>query len=256
MPRMMSPAPNATLWSGMLGTALNVAGILVGGVVGFVRRNPFSLTTESFWKVTLGAFTVFYGLRLTWTSLNGSAWQILKQLLIVVLALGLGRWTGRLLGLQNLSNRLGQNAREQIEQATPETRNVPSAGLSVSAVLFCAAPLGIVGAVADGAAGYYYPLAVKAAIDGFAAVGLARIFGWSVVLAAMPVLAFQGTIALVCAEWVGPFLSPRGLLDDTNAVAGLLIFSVALVILQIKKITLADYLPSLIFAPLLGWISR
>jgi uncharacterized membrane protein YqgA involved in biofilm formation len=234
---------------------LNVAGILVGSAVGLIRRNLFSATTESFWKVTLGAFTVFYGLRLTWTSLNGSAWQILKQLLIVVLALGLGRWAGRLFGLQKLSNRLGQNAREQIERATPETRNA-SAGLGVSAVLFCAAPLGIVGAVADGAGNYYYPLAVKAAIDGFAAAGLARIFGWSVVLAAMPVLAFQGTIALVCAEWVGPFLSPRGLLDDTNAVAGLLIFSVALVILQIKKITLADYLPSLIFAPLLGWISR
>ena len=87
-------------------------------------------------------------------------------------------------------------------------------------------------------------------------MGLARIFGWSVALASVPVLAFQGTIALVCAEWAGPFLSQKGLLDVTNAAAGLLIFSVALVILQIKKITLANYLPSLIFAPLLGWISR
>ena len=252
----MGTGVDTTPWSGMIGTVLNAAGILVGGVAGLIRRKPFSPTTESFWKVTLGAFTVFYGLRLTWTSLNGSAWQILKQLLIVVLALGLGRWTGRLLGLQKLSNRLGQNAREQIEQATPEALKAASAGLNVSAVLFCAAPLGIVGAVADGAAGYYYPLAVKAAIDGFAASGLARIFGWSVALASLPVLAFQGTIALLCAEWAGPFLNPRGLLDVTNATAGLLIFSVALVILQIKKITLANYLPSLIFAPLLGWISR
>ena len=253
---MIATDVTATPWSGMIGTVLNAAGILVGGVAGLIRRKPLSPTTESFWKVTLGAFTVFYGLRLTWTSLNGSAWQILKQLLIAILALGLGRWTGRLLGLQKISNRLGQNARERIERATPESSNPASEGLSVSAVLFCAAPLGIVGAVADGAAGYYYALAVKAAIDGFAAVGLARIFGWSVALSALPVLAFQGTIALVCAEWAGPFLSPKGLLDVTNAVAGLLVFSVALVILQIKKITLADYLPSLIFAPLLGWISR
>jgi uncharacterized membrane protein YqgA involved in biofilm formation len=35
-----------------------------------------------------------------------------------------------------------------------------------------------------------------------------------------------------------------------------LVFSVALVILELKKIELADYLPSLIFAPLLAWLTR
>src|SRR5438094_839923 len=93
---MMGTVVDTTPWSGMIGTVLNAAGILVGGVAGLIRRKPFSPITKSFWKVTLGAFTVFYGLRLTWTSLNGSAWQILKQLLIVILALGLGRsWVRR-----------------------------------------------------------------------------------------------------------------------------------------------------------------
>ncbi len=247
---------NQTPWTGMLGTLLNAAGILAGGVAGLLRRKPFSPATESFWKVTLGAFTVFYGLRLTWVSLNGSAWQIFKQLVVTVLALGLGKWTGRLFHLQKMSNRLGQKARERFETATPDALKPASEGLSIGAVLFCAAPLGIVGAVADGAAGYYYPLAVKAAIDGLAAMGLARLFGWGVALAALPVLAFQGTIALACAQWAGPLLSQKGVLEAMNAAAGLLIFSVALVILQIKKITLADYLPSLLFAPLIAWIWR
>ena len=56
----------------MIGTALNVAGILVGGLAGLARRKPLSPANESFFKVALGAFTVFYGLRLTWMSLNGS----------------------------------------------------------------------------------------------------------------------------------------------------------------------------------------
>lgn len=228
----------------------------MGGIAGLLRRKPFSPATESFWKVTLGAFTVFYGLRLTWTSLNGSLLQMLKQVVIAVLALSFGRWTGWLLRLQKMSNRLGQTARERINTATPEASRPVSEGLSVCAVLFCAAPLGIVGAVVDGAAGYYYPLAVKAAIDGLAAMGLARLFGWSVTLAALPVLAFQGTIALACAEWAGPLLRHRGLLEAMNATGGLLIFSVALVILEIKRIALADYLPSLIYAPLITWIWR
>src|SRR5205085_4299800 len=124
------------------------------------------------------------------------------------------------------------------------------------AILFCAAPLGIFGAVQDGLTRYWYPLAVKAVIDGLTAMGLARLFGWSVMLAALPVLAFQGTITLVCAEWLGPFLRHQGLIEIVNATGGLLVFSVALVILQLKKVALADYLPSLIFAALIRSLWR
>jgi uncharacterized membrane protein YqgA involved in biofilm formation len=238
----------------MIGTALNAAGILVGGTAGLLRPKPLSPATESFWKVTLGVFTVFYGLRLTWQSLNGSFSQILKQLLIAILALSLGRWTGWLLRLQTLSNRLGRTARERINAEALESPKSPNEGFKLCAVIFCASPLGIVGAVEDGVGSYYYPLAVKAVMDGLAAMGLARLFGWSVTLAALPVLAFQGTITLVCAGWVGPFLHQHGLTDAVNATAGLLIFSVALVILQLKKVALADYLPSLVYAALIKWL--
>jgi len=75
-------------------------------------------------------------------------------------------------------------------------------------------------------------------------------------LAALPVLAFQGTLTLVCAQFLKPFLEAHGLIDPVNAAGGLLVFSVALVILELKKIELADYLPSLAFAPLLTWVCR
>ena len=65
----------------MIGSVLNVAGILTGGAVGLLRAQPLSPAIEAFFKVTLGVFTVFYGLRLTWLSLNGSFLQILKSLL-------------------------------------------------------------------------------------------------------------------------------------------------------------------------------
>jgi uncharacterized membrane protein YqgA involved in biofilm formation len=77
-----------------------------------------------------------------------------------------------------------------------------------------------------------------------------------VLFAALPVLVFQGTITLLCAQFLGPFLATHHLVDSVNAAGGLLVFSVALVILEIKKLELADYLPSLIFAPLLAWLCR
>jgi uncharacterized membrane protein YqgA involved in biofilm formation len=238
------------------GTALNVAGILIGGLIGLSRRKPLPPTLESFFKVGLGAFTVFYGLRLTWLSLNGSFGQILKQLLIAVLALMLGKMTGRLLRLQKMSNRLGQTARERIEGAATAGPRRPSDGFKTCTALFCAAPLAVVGAVQDGLSGYWFPLAVKAVMDGLATLGFARLFRWGVLLAALPVLAFQGTITLLCAQCLKPLLAAHGLIDSVNAAGGLLVFCVALVILGLKKIELADYLPSLVFAPLLTWVWR
>ncbi len=240
----------------MIGAILNAVGIAAGGAVGLARRRPLSEAHESFFKVGLGAFTVFYGLRLTWQSLSGTLTQILKELAVVVLALMLGKLAGQLLRLQRLSNHLGRGARKGIEAAAPNTGRKAGDGFKVCAVLFCAAPLGIVGAVQDGVSGYYYPLAVKAVMDGLAAMGFARIFGGTVMLAAVPVLAMEGTVTLVCARLLAPWLGAHGLVEALNATGGLLVFSVALVILGLKRIELADYLPSLVFAPLLAWLVR
>src|SRR5438132_9597440 len=150
----------------MIGTVSNAAAILVGSVAGRVRSKPFSPATESFWKVALGAFTVFYGLRLTWISLNGSALQMLKQLLIVLVAMSLGKLTGALLHLQKISNGIGQAARAHLEAAAAGEKPRVSDAFKICSALLCAAPLAILGAIQEGTSGYFYPLVVKAAMDG------------------------------------------------------------------------------------------
>jgi uncharacterized protein len=240
----------------VIGTILNTVGILAGGIAGLARKAPVSAPTQHFFKVALGAFTVFYGLRLTWISLNGSFLQVLKQLGIVILALMLGKLTGRLLRLQKSSNRLGQYARERMAAAQPGNPRRLSDGFITCAALFCAAPLGILGAVHDGVSGYFYALGIKAVMDGLGAMGFISIFGPGVLLSALPVMAFQGTITLLCAQYARPFLEQHALVDSVNATGGLLIFCVALIIFEIKKIEIAGYLPSLAFAPLLTWLFR
>jgi uncharacterized membrane protein YqgA involved in biofilm formation len=109
--------------------------------------------------------------------------------------------------------------------------------------------------VCDGLSGYFYPLAIKAIMDGLATMGFAVPFRWGPTLAALPVLAFQGSIALL-TRLVLQRLGPGEAVDMMNAVSGFLVFTVALVILQIKRIGLADYLPSLVVAPLLArWLT-
>jgi uncharacterized membrane protein YqgA involved in biofilm formation len=237
----------------MIGSILNAGGIVAGGALGLARRKHLSPTMESRFRIGLGVFTVFYGLRLTWISLHGTFGQLFKQVLIILAALMLGRLTGHLLRLQAMSNQLGRAARERIAAAKPEDPRRADAGFRTCSVLFCAAPLGILGAVQDGLSDYWYPLAVKSVMDGLATMGFITIFGWGSMLSAVPVLAVQGSISLICSLALGPYLTAHGLADSVNATGGLLVFCVALVILDLKTIHLADYLPSLAFAPLLTW---
>ncbi len=242
----------------MLGTILNVLGILIGGVAGLGRRTGLSAANEARVQVVLAALTVFFGLRLTWLSVNGSFGQIARQLLIVLLALMLGRLAGRWLRLQEVSNGVGRQARQRLAGVKPGDPNRLGEGFKTCSALFCASPLGVVGALVDGLSfsRYFYPLAIKGVLEGLASASFAPAFGGGVLLSALPVLAVQGTLGLLGARVLEPFLAARGLLDSVNAVAGLLIFCVALVMLGLKRIELANYLPSLLMGPLLTWCWR
>jgi uncharacterized membrane protein YqgA involved in biofilm formation len=233
----------------MLGSILNAAAIVVGGLIGLWRPGMVKPHWERRIQVLLGVFAVFYGLRLVVISLHPPFTHILKQFGIVLLSMMIGRLLGGLFRLQRLSNRIGQQARETFTLYSQE-KGPAFIGFKMCGALYCAAPLAIIGAVSDGLSGYFYPLAIKAIMDGLATIGFAVSFRWGPLLSALPVLAFQGSVALL-TRLVLQRLGP-GEVDMMNAVAGFLVFTVALVILQIKRIGLADYLPSLAVAPLLA----
>src|SRR5438045_118391 len=105
--------------SRMVGTIINAAAILMGGVAGLTAKKPISGAHQTALKILLGAFTVYVGLSATWQGLNGGALQILKQLGIVILALMLGNLSGKLFRIQKSLNSLGQYAKQLISGATP-----------------------------------------------------------------------------------------------------------------------------------------
>ena len=96
----------------------------------------------------------------------------------------------------------------------------PATVLSPAPILFCAAPLGLLGAVTDGLSGDFYLLAVKAVMDALAMTGFMKIFGWPAALSAFPVYAFLGALTLACQFYAKPFLEAHGLIDIVNVTAG------------------------------------
>jgi len=236
----------------MTGTILNAAAILMGGIVGLTASRQPSLAHQTALRILLGAFTVYAGLSATWQAVNGGFLQVLKQLTIVLLALMLGNLTGKLLRIQKSLNHLGQYAKQKISGTHPGALRRSSEGFITCSILFCVTPIAVLGSLQDGFTNNFKTLVVKSVMDGLATMAFVTTFGWGAILSIIPMIACQGTLALL-ARLAQPWLSQHALLDSINATAGLLVFCIALIILELKKIELADYLPSLLFAPLLAW---
>ncbi len=243
--------------TGMTGTILNALAILIGGVLGLVVKRQLTVPAQTAIKGLLGVLVIFIGLKTTWDNLGGgSALLVLKQITIVVLALTLGRLTGRVLRLQKSLNRLGQYARKKFSDATSAIQSPRwSDGFITCSLLFCVGPMATLGAIQDGLIGRWQVLGAKALMDGLATMAFVGTFGWGAICSAIPVVAYQGTISLV-ARFIAPQLHDPTLMMSINATAGLLVFCVAMIILELKKFEVADYLPSLAFAPLITWLWR
>ena len=240
----------------MIGAFLNATGILLGGLFGLARRGPLSARAQIFFRNVLGALTVFFALRLVWLNVNGTFLSCLKQLFVAALAIVLGSLLGKLLRLQTMSNRLGRYATRLLSFEDAGSPRKMADGFCACTILFWAAPLGLLGAVADGLSGYFYLLAVKAVMDGLAMISFVKMFRWPAALSAIPVFALLNAITLACRLYARPFLEARQLLDSVNAAAGLAACAVALVIFETRKVELANFLPSLAVAPLLTWLLK
>jgi uncharacterized membrane protein YqgA involved in biofilm formation len=236
------------------GTLFNVFAVLTGCLFGLLTRKEPSDDTQRALKIFLGVFIIWTGLKLCWTSLNGTFLQILGQLGLTVLALSLGHATGGLLRIQTGLNKLGSFARHVL---TPEPES-PAATRSdiflACAVVFAINPLGIYGALLEGVQGSWEVLAIKAVMDGLSALAFARTLGWPVLLSVFPILAVQGTLTLV-ARILAERVFDVPMIEAIGAAGGMLVFSVCLVVFPVKKIRLADYLPAFVYAPLLAmWL--
>ncbi len=75
-------------------------------------------------------------------------------------------------------------------------------------------------------------------------------------MSAFPVFAFLGAVTFACQTYALPWLEPRGLIDPIHAATGLITCAVALVIFEIRKVELANYLPALVIAPLFVWLLK
>ncbi len=243
----------------MTGTLINVGTVIVGGTAGLLLGDRLPERVRVTVMQGLGLVTLLLGLR--------NALQT-RNVLILLTAVALGGVLGELLRVQEGLDWLGRRF-ETIMEALPRRRAggqgagaaaLPegsfSRGFVTASLLFCIGPLTILGAFEDGLTGDYSTLAVKALLDGFAALVFASSLGAGVPAAALFVLVYQGALTLG-ARGLQPLLS-EAMITELTAAGGILILGLGLTLLEIKPIRVASFLPALFLAPTLvplaGWL--
>lgn len=125
-------------------------------------------------------------------------------------------------------------------------------GFLTASVIFCVGPLTLVGCLQNGAHADPSYLYIKSLLDGFCSLALASSLGWGVLASLVTVLLFQGGLSLL-AYWVAEPLDELSV-GLMTVVGGVVLLATALMILEIKRIPVANLLPGIFLPPLAVWI--
>lgn len=219
----------------MIGTLINVAAILVGAALGLVlRRGMKPLVSQ----------TVMQGVGLSVVLIGLSGALETENTLLVILSMVLGGVAGSLLDIQARMDRLGQWAQRRLSRGGEGADNTFAQGFVTASLVFCVGAMAVVGALDSGIRGDHSTLISKSALDGVAAAVFASSMGVGVMLSAVPVLVYQGLIALL-GTVVAPLLSDS-VITEMSAVGGLLIAAIGLNMVLDKDIKVANLLPAIL----------
>lgn len=142
------------------------------------------------------------------------------------------------------------DAGERVGKASARERFVE--GWMTTSLLFCVGPLTILGSLSDGLGQGIDQLVLKSSLDLFAAMAFAASFGLGVLFSALSVAVVQGVITVLGVA-LGSVI-PEAHIDALTAVGGLLLVGLALRLLRIREVPVADLLPALAVAPVLVWV--
>lgn len=226
----------------MTGVLVNTGTILLGSAVGllFKKGIPERVTTAV--MIGLGLCTLYIGV-------DGALAD--ENVLIVIASMVLGAIVGTLLDIDGAINRLGKWIEGKFQKREGGKVSVAE-GFVTASLLFCVGAMTINGSLNAGISGDNSLLYTKAMLDLFSSAMLTASLGFGVMVSAVFVLVFQGALVLL-AGVLAPVLTPFAIAEMTSA-GSLIIIAIATNLMGITKIKVADYLPAIVFAPIICWL--
>ena len=222
----------------MIGVIINVITVLVGACIGLLLKKGIPEKVSKAAMIGLGACTLYIGIS---GSLCG------ENVLIVIASVVLGAITGTLLNIDGAINRLAETVENRFKK---EGQQISLAeGLVSATLLFCIGSMTVTGSIQAGLTGDNTILITKATQDFVSTMMLASSLGAGVLLSAVSVLVIQGGLVLL-SSIIAPYMN-TGAINEMTCAGSLLIIMIGTNLMGITKIKVADYLPAIVFAPII-----
>jgi uncharacterized protein len=224
----------------LLGTFVNGIAIIFGSFLGlFWTAIPDRIKDTILQAMALAVIILGIGMGLK-----------SEQFLIVIASLAVGGALGEWWNLEEKLNSVGKWLETKVGK---QDKGSVATGFVTATLVFVVGAMSIVGALDSGLRQEHDVLYTKALIDGFCAILFTSALGIGVMFSAIPVMLYQGAIALLATQ-IDRFV-PQEIMDalivEITGTGGIMIVAIGLNLLGVAKIRVANLLPGLMITGIL-----
>lgn len=234
-----------------LGTIINTAAILLGGVLGALFGRFLSDSAQDTLTKVCGVSTLFIAvsgaLEKMFTVENGAI--VGSGSMLIVICLAIGAVIGELLKIEDAFEGFGQWLK--IKSGNAKDKGFVNAFVTASLTV-CIGAMAIVGSLEDGLTGDYSILATKAVLDLIIIMVMSCSLGKGAVFSAIPVAVLQGSITAL-AGLLRPVMTTAAL-NNLSLVGNVLIFCVGMNLVWDKRVKVANLLPAIVVAVIAAFL--
>jgi len=228
----------------LTGTLINAGTVLVGTAIGTLLGTRLPERLSQTVMHALGLFVLVVGMDQALAAFRPPLSTFSRgSVIVVLLSVLVGGIIGELARIDDGLTRVGEGLKRRFGQGSARFTE----GFVVASLVFCVGPLTVLGAIDDGLRGNYRLLAIKAVLDGFAALAFASALGWGVGFSVLTIVIYQGALSLAASAVASGF-SPE-MIAALTAAGGVLILGIGLRLLELIEIRVANLLPALVLAP-------
>lgn len=224
-----------------LGTLVNSGAIFLGSLIGLFLKRGLPEKWQQTMMSSIALCIVIIGVQMAMKTGN---------IIIVIISLVIGSIIGEIIDIEERMNKLGACLGKRLSKGSGSVAGQIAEGFVNSSILFCTGAMAIVGSIQDGLAGDCSTLFAKATLDGIIALILTANVGVGVMLSAITVGVYQGSITLL-AGVVEPYIT-EFILQEITASGGVMIMAIGLNMLRITKIRIGNMLPGMLVAAFLA----
>ncbi len=234
-----------------LGTIINVAAIVIGGLLGLIFGRFIGDRHRDSLCKACGLAVIFIGaagtLKGMFSVVDGKI--VYGGDFLIIGCLALGAWVGELINIEGGFEKFG--AWLKVKTRSTGDGNFIEGFVSASLTV-CIGAMAIVGSINDGLYGDCTVLVTKAILDLIIVMVMAASLGKGTIFSAIPVALLQGGVTAL-AVFMKPIMTETALLY-LSVVGNILIFCVGINLVFGKKIKVANLLPAILFAVVCAFI--